>query len=436
MVLLVGLAAMLGLAACTTRSSSSGSTFAVSGQLGSFSSSGIHSLVTINGKTITDVIAVNTQTHEQRLGTISGTSFSVDITPDVPWIIIFADRNQTGPDMIVAHFQSSVLEALRPSDPGSANLGTVSFTDVLSSGNIAASPSISFAELLEAIGMSSGDASFFGELDGVALRYTNPDVNNNGALDVVEDLYELRLDFHNRYTPRVAGVVATMSNVGNAFLPDNTDFRYDSTGVIFEVAKTAFSAPSSFQYQFSASATLVGGATVPANTYQTQSFSDNPLYERYQFDVETIQPPSGQYDFRIGSNTYTFSDITVPNLSLREGFILPFVRFNVRDDNTVSGISWKWMKKTSGGWTQASAAEIALVVVQTGTVSVYIDGDNLTSNKNIQWSLAQDPTGTVSMGSAQLSNLTASESAAVVYSRFGHLGISYDDAFGMRYFAF
>ena len=107
--------------------------------------------------------------------------------------------------------------------------------------------------------MSSGDASFFGELDGVALRYTNPDVNNNGALDVVENLYELRLDFHNRYTPRVSGVVATMSNVENAFLPDNTDFRYDSTGVIFEVAKTAFSAPASFQYQFSESARLVGG---------------------------------------------------------------------------------------------------------------------------------------------------------------------------------
>jgi hypothetical protein len=88
------------------------------------------------------------------------------------------------------------------------------------------------------------------------------------------------------------------------------------------------------------------------------------------------------------------------------------------------------------GWSEASAAEIALVVVETGTVSVYIDGDNLTSNKTIQWSLAQDPTGTVSMGSAQLSNLTAAEAAAVVYSRVGHLGISYDDAFGMRYFAF
>jgi len=94
------------------------------------------------------------------------------------------------------------------------------------------------------------------------------------------------------------------------------------------------------------------------------------------------------------------------------------------------------MKLTLSGWTLASSSEIGLVVATTGHVSVYIDGSNLTSNKNIGWDIPQDPTGTLALEHAYLQNLTLSEAQALTWSRWGHLGISYDDALGMRYFAF
>ncbi len=315
---------LLCLGGCGSASSSqsdSGADFRVSGTFGAGISgrpgghiSGYQTKLTIGAKVITDVIAVSADGYSRKLGTVTTSNFYIDIDPGKAWIIVFVDRSQVGTNMIVAKFRSQLLDTLRPAGTATGvDLGEISMTSSPTSDAAIASPSISFADLLSAISMSSSDADFWGRLDDVSLRYVNPDVDSNGIMDILEG-FTPYLDFHNRFQPRVADAVVTMNAIKNSFLPDSTQFSYTSTGVIFEIAKSRFSAPSSFDYRFA-----------DAGGYTNQLYEENLLYERYQFDVEGGQPVSGTYNYRVGGATYTFSDIRVPTMSVASGFILPLV---------------------------------------------------------------------------------------------------------------
>jgi len=240
--------------------------------------SGYSPKFSIGAKVVTDVLAVSADGYDRRLGSVTTSNFYIDIDPGKAWIIVFIDRSKVGSDMIVAKFRSQLLDTLRPAGIATElDLGTVSVEESMT-GEAVASPSISFSELLSVISMSPSDADFWGRLDDVSLRYVNPDIDNNGVIDLLEGFTPL-LDFHNRFQPRVGGDVATMNHIKNEFLPESTTFEYTGTGVVFEITKTRFVTPSSFEYMF----TGMGG-------YSSQSFTDNPMYERYQFDVEGGQP--------------------------------------------------------------------------------------------------------------------------------------------------
>jgi hypothetical protein len=434
--LALSISALILTAGCGGKSDSNGTdsnSFKVHGNLSQVSGFSSFS----DPKMITDVIAVSPSSHEQRLGTISGTSFSIDIQPGEPWIIVFVDRSRVGLDMIVGKFKSGVLDTIRPSDSGSdANLGTVEFSEETVTSSASAVPSISFDTLLAAIGMDSASAAFFGSMDDICLRYVNPDINNNGVLDVVEGLDDIFLDFHNRFQPRVNQSPVSISNLKNSFLPDSTVFQYTSTGVVFEISRDAFSVPSSYEFKFSNPVNLGNSTILARDTFHQQSYTDNAFYGRYQMFIETIVPPSGQYDVRVGGTTFTFSDVIVPDLSARDGFILPFIRFNVNEDETVSGISWKWMKKSGDTWVLATSSEVELAVAEdTGFVSTYIDGTHQNTNVKVGFRIGRDVTGTTSLSNAVLENISLSAASALTFNRYGHLGVSYDDTLGMRYFA-
>ncbi len=424
-----------------TSSSSAGSQsgFKVQGRFNSPSMRLNSSSFTVDGKTVTDVLAVCPSTHEQRLGTISTSNFSIYIEPGKPWVIVFVDSTKVGLDMIVGKFKSGVLDTLRPATTAtSTDLGDLSFGEATATESASAECSVDFDTLLTAIGMSSSSAAFFGALDDICLRYINPDIDNNGVMDIKEGLSNIILDFHNRYQPRVSGSAVDMSYLKNNFLPSDAVFSYTQTGVMFEIDRTQFSVPSSFEFRFSNNATLADSTVLAANTYKSQSYTDNPMYsERYQFDMETLQPPSGVYDIRIGERQFTFSDVVVPSLGVRDGLILPFVRFNVGGDNVVAGVSWKWMKKSGSTWAEASASEIDLLVSgDGGFISTYIDGDNQSSDKRINWIIPKTVSGTLLMSDSRLENVTLAQATVMTFDRMGHLGISYDDTLGMRYFAF
>ena len=192
-------------------------------------------------------------------------------------------------------------------------------------------------------------------MDDLCLRYVNPDINNNGVLDVVEGFRDIYLDFHNWFQPRVGGSPVSFADLENVFLPTNAEFTYVNTGVTFEISK---------------------------DSYYSQSYTENLLYERFQFPIETIQPPAGEY--------------------------------NVREDDTISGVSWKWMKKSGSLWVEATSTEIELIVSESGGfVSTYIDGNNMTSNKKISFTLPRDVSGTIPRSDALLENLTTSEAEAM-----------------------
>ncbi len=72
------------------------------------------------------------------------------------------------------------------------------------------------------------------------------------------------------------------------------------------------------------------------------------------------------------------------------------------------------MKKSGSLWVEATSTEIELIVSESGGfVSTYIDGNNMTSNKKISFTLPRDVSGTIPRSDALLENLTTSEAEAM-----------------------
>ncbi|HSO35326.1 MAG TPA: hypothetical protein VLT33_22510, partial [Labilithrix sp.] len=146
--------------------------------------------------------------------------------------------------------------------------------------------------------------------------------------------------------------------------------------------------------------------------------------------------------FGVGATTLTFTNVRTASdaqLAAAESFIMPYVRL-VKTDPACSGacairtVDYEWRKRTAGGWIPATAGEVALVAgEQGGFLSVRLGND---PNKNIGFTIpATSVTGTVAWGMAMAPD-AATKAAAVnaTTADLCHIGLSYDDKLGMRYF--
>ena len=122
--------------------------------------------------------------------------------------------------------------------------------------------------------------------------------------------------------------------------------------------------------------------------------------------------------------------------------IMPFVKFNQTDssctsDCTLSGIDFKWMRRVSGVWQEATAEEVELVVGSSGGyISLRLGTDD--SSKGVGFTIpATSVTGTIAWdaANANLAGATSEDLAAATAEELCHFGLSYDDKLGMRIFA-
>jgi len=394
---------------------------------------------------------------------------SYDPTDPTPWTLMYANANATGKDMIISRFGSGTLDTIAPrgDSTGSLQLGTV--TPVAGA---RATTTTEYADVLKGIDMSTETAATLGEIDTVSLRYTNPDIDNNGQFDA-DEKKSFILDFHNRFgfkSTADGAVAMQFSDMKNKYPEDvvgglaNLTVQYQGTGIVPEMEKDNFSAaPSSYRWKFDfanasdpavalgSSATCTGsGETtngpVANGAWCTRPFTVNPNYDRYQMGLEVATPPEGTYTLEAGGKTFTWTNVEVADFSAGEGFIAIMSKWEVDEkgtpgnaaDDVVTGYSYKYMKRSGGAWAPATEDELKTVLKPGAGLS--FKGAN---NKSCFFRLDRKPTGSMVFKDLDIDEvceeLTANERTALknetfLWSTVTNPGISYDDKLGMRYF--
>ncbi|MBI2083487.1 MAG: hypothetical protein HYT76_07945 [Deltaproteobacteria bacterium] len=394
---------------------------------------------------VTDVYLANPETGNVSCKTVEvekdGT-FDAKITAQNFWSVFFINRYRIGREMFLGRFRSSTTDAIVANkDEGELDLGTVTIdTDA---GEAASDQD--HEEILQGLGLESDTAEDLGDLDDLASRYSNPDVDGDGELDCGQTDHDFRLDFHVRFNTYENSKRVTVADLIDRFV-DETKLttEYDMTGVYVGYQKSFSSASKGSVTFVNSSVTTSEGGSIPAGK-QTSAVTSSPYANYNQYGpniVNTSELPSGEIVFSFGGKELTFTNVKTPTLAELKapiGRIFPLIRFNKKDsscqtDCTLSSISYKWMKKTAEGWTAASETELKLLVDDDGGfISFYINNDSSRAvgftipssalSGDIEWKVSQ-ATG----------SLSQSELDQVKTTQICHFAVSYDDKLGMRYF--
>jgi hypothetical protein len=396
-------------------------------------------------------VALNSDTNEQVVAAVAADgSFSLDVPTDANYVLTYVNADATGEAMLVSTFGSGELDTLA-TNPDSVNvaLGSV---DVSAA---EASSTLSESSLLAAIGMSSDAAATFGAVDDVCLRYSNPDIDNDGQLDALAD-QRFTLDFHNRFNLLKADNSGlAMKDIKNAFPSDDVQLTFTGSGIIPWFEDSAYAeAVADYSWSFTSDAELndtctnVAGSTLTAGTECQLSLSGGNQSVQGKPSIELKAAVPGTYVLKAGGKTFTWTNVAVSDFSGGEGFIALFVRADVSADDKLTGMSWRWRRRTGGVFVPATAEELRLLVAGGGGyISLKVDGAG--SGKELGVTVPLKPEGSIAFADAVIgeagsdgginlpqTGLTEAElRAGVAWSRvLENPGISYDDKLGMRFF--
>lgn len=421
----------------------SSSALTVSGQFSSLKVSALN-LKEVSSSTITHVYAVSPATGDTscKIEEVkSDGSFQLDLKKGRAWMLGFLDKTRTG-SMFLGMFRSSGLRSIWANKVGKMDLGTVTISSEV------ASASTSHTNLLDSMDISSTLADEFAGMDQTIERYANPDVDNDGTPDCSQSGAQYMLDFHVRFDMKQNGSSIAISDIINNYPSEtSTTATYTGTG-IYLAYPTSFSSSHDRSVRFvDSNVTTSEGGSITANT-ETTAVTTNNFGDFYSFGpnaTSTSELPSGQIDFKVGDKTLRFTHVKTPALSeltAPVGRVFPFIQFKTTDstctaDCTLGSLSYKWMEKTADGWKATSLTKLALIASDQGATLSIRFGSDSNSDKTISFTIpitALEGSITWDSSKATLSGVTASELTSMVTTQICHLGLSYDDKLGMRYF--
>ena len=392
-------------------------------------------------------------------------------TPEAsPWILAYVDATKTGKEMIVSRFAAETLDTLSPilGSPG------LKMGDVTPVQGGKATASASYTEILEATKMSAGAAETFGAIDDVSLRYINPDIDADGVLDSpVLDAdgkfsgvqRRFLLDFHNRFNyKRLDGSIINQVELKNVYADElvggteNLNVVYTGTGIVPELEKDSFAAvPATYKWKFEADVEvqaggcneISGAGTLSAGSWCTHTYTENLSYDRFQLSQELKLPPEGTYVLNTAEKELTWTNVKVSDFSGGIGFVILLIKYNVSDkgttgntaDDTLTGIDYKYLKKTAAGWVPATDEELKLIIKgDGGMLSLKFNSDSL----NCGTPIPKKSTGTIVFADVDLKGNSESQAmtdllarlkaGTELWSDFSSGAASYDDKLGMRFF--
>lgn len=450
----------------------SGGDFAFSGRLASMSTTAAVRLPNatsraVSEKTITHVMAISPESAnpERFVSTISADgAFSLNVDSGKPYVFVFiaGAQDYTGPDMIagVVRVPANGLDTLAPVAAGASDLGTVTVDGTAQSATV----STSVSDLLGTLGITAAEATFLGTIDDLSLRSANPDVDGNGVIDSLEGK-SFNMDWHVRADMNVAvgGARAKFSDVVNKYLSSpELNFSLSSGYAVYPTSFASGTCPSASGMSTALAAgcsfdikNLAGTASVLSswtnNSFSGGSFGGGdstqwgPDYSAAASPIQEMPGSDGtgvQMVYGLpGGKTLTFWNVkTRSRASLTaDGTVIPFLKLNTSDNTatgTMTSIDYKWMKISGGAWTQATAAEVALIVNENGGFAAFYTKKASGTEEGFSFTIPRSsPTGTIAWDSGIRATGATAVLATATPNTFCSSAVSYDDKLGLRIFA-
>lgn len=387
----------------------------------------------VNASNVTHVVAADPESPTRVVVEVAVDGrFDVALEPGTAWVVTFADWTKVGMDMQVATLQANGLDAFVPQTSGSLDLGDVKV------GSARAHGTVDYAELLSALGLDHETATRMGRTDNLALRYANPDIDNDGTIDAFQHGHEYRLDIAGAFTMSVDGRAATFADL-TAGLSEAARIQYRGTTIRAVVPRAMnmnmASGTLTFEQPFFGTAlggispAIEPGTPVGAPHVKHGELAGTPMIGVVARAEEDV--PSGVYELAFDNGQLTFSDVHTPSaaaLAAGEGFAVPFVRIRPVEptctvDCDIAAVDIEWRRQTALGWqvtAEPSSARLTMVLSLRGK-NTYL-GTNLDAGTtSLAW--AAMPVGD--------SGLLQSELAYVQTSEICYLEVGYATELGM-----
>lgn len=447
----------IGFIACNKKgddNSGGGSTTnsAFSGRLTSLVASvyGKNGVGILSTKTITHVMAVSpaTANFERYVAEVgSDGSFNLGVNSGKPYVLVFISKGAglTGPDMIVSTVKISGndLDSLAIASATTVTLGDVTANATSTNASI----STSVTDLLANLGISSTEASLIGSMDDLALRLANPDVDMNGEIDALEGK-SFGMDWHVRADTLKSGSSLLLTDVENQFATASVislQWTLASAYAVYPksfddvdyIANSGVSTTLQNGGAFSATGTAISATSMSGGTF-SDSRQWGPDYNMSSVEMGGSDA-AATMTFTLGSTAkqLRYSNVrTKTKAQLNaEGVLLPFVKINT-SGGYITGIDYKWMKKSGTTWEQATATEVGLLVQSSGAyLKLYTQKSSGVEN-GISFTIpATAATGTISVGGEGFQSTGVTNPSTVTLSAICSTAMSYDDKMGLRLFA-
>jgi hypothetical protein len=390
----------------------------------------------INGRVdaaahVTHVVAANPATAERIVVELQPDgSFDLAVSPGSQWVVTFTDWTKVGMDMQVATLQADGLDAFVPQGAGSLDFGTIK----LSAGR--AHGTTDWNEVIAALGITDAMATRMGRTDNLALRYANPDIDNDGTLDALQFGHSFKLDIAGSYSltsngrpATIADLVAgTYANAGlsyygtaiQAVVPRDMNMNMTSGTLTFEEAFYGAASPVMV-----APGTVIGAPHVKFGSLEGAAMIG--VVSR-----PGANAPSGAYEFGFANGQLTFSDVHAPSAALLEtgkDYAVPFVHIRATDSSCsancdIGSLDIAWRTLTADGWQATAAPSTARI-----DVVASMQGNRTSLAANLT-----DSATTIAWRDMPVANagILSSELAYVTTSGICYLSVSYLSELGMK----
>jgi hypothetical protein len=393
----------------------------------------------IAGGQATHVVAVSPDSSDLRAARQldADGSFDLPLSPGHTWIVSFADARQRGSAMLVGSLRMGTLDAIDARAPGLLDVGE------LVAANRIAQSQISWDELGRTLGVDPEVLERIGASDDLALRYANPDVDDDGVLDAVEPDHAFNLSLYSTVRLVVDSYEVSINDMVNRRVTPEHQVSIDYLGTGVELAMPAASpaamngAKVTFDQPFYGATLGDATPTVPAGTPIGEpamivgQLAGNALASvvaRPGFDV-----PGGNYHFAVDGKTLTFSNVVPPSndsLVSGENLVVPFVNITPKSascqaDCEIASVDLKWMRNTATGWILADEYEMP----REAHIDIVIGGQQ---KNEMRAPLGNSPILSVDWdGAIKNAGLVEAQLAGMTSDSLCYVGVSYIDRIGV-----
>lgn len=382
--------------------------------------------------------------------------FVLDLPLGRSYVIGVLDATRTGTATVRGYLEFSGVHALPIEVEGVFDLGAVEQTD----GSRWTSELAGTGGLLTTLGLSADNIDALASQDGLALRYINGDIDNNGTLDYDEADKAFLAEIEAFYEARLSGTtVVTVDDIRSGAVPALESFAFDTS--VSSSTKTSFGYLTSSVSETSATVRYIDaeGAVMSVypdgapqldsdtdGTFTAGTWSGGSAYQAVEIGfVPTSELPRGEIrvTFTPSATLLTFFPMLGQLAAdLKQGYQHAFALVSLTEDTGAGScvstpcaftqLGFQWKVASSTGIRDATTGDLRALVSANGAKYKFrvldVDPVDISIPSNTTEGTIAWDSGNANLGAVSGSTFNALTRAELCGNRVEHV-----DRFGLKY---